>query len=575
MGVWQTLPGQNISRVLARTPGVDWVLVDCEHGNIDDAAMHEAVPAIASCGVSPIVRLPDMQGWMIKRALDAGAHGVLIPLLRSAEEARKIVAAAKFPPQGQRGLGSPFAMERFHPIPTMTEYLQQANQSLLTIVQIETQEALDAVEEIAEVPGIDVLFIGPFDLGNNIGHPILDGVMKPELEQAIDRILAATTKAGKKAGFFASSGEQARKTERAAEHKPQFSRVKSVILQACKSRMRASADMAPRCVHQGCGKEYSDPDEICRYHPGPPVFHEGQKGWKCCKPRVLTFDEFLEIPPCTEGKHSTTDHPPKIEKKEPAADGQPTTQSLADKLAEAVAAAPLPGRAPLAPQPTAAAPPPPPESEEDEPQLEIPDAQPCRRKGCNVTYKKGQKRSDDEECVHHPGAPIFHEGSKGYSCCKRRVLEFDQFMKIEGCKTSPRHLFIGSGQDKSKRKQHAPGVAKNGEELLDTVRHDFYQTPQTVIASFFLKKIDGARATVDFTPSALNLDLPTNEPAPKRYKTSVPLFGEIDPEKSTFKILGTKLEVSLYKADGASWPVLRSDDQRRGEILQIGRAGRV
>lgn len=66
IGVWQTLPGQNVSRILARTPGVDWVLVDCEHGNIDDAAMHEAVPAIASCGVSPIVRLPDMQGWMIK-----------------------------------------------------------------------------------------------------------------------------------------------------------------------------------------------------------------------------------------------------------------------------------------------------------------------------------------------------------------------------------------------------------------------------------------------------------------------------------------------------------------------------
>lgn len=93
----------------------------------------------------------------------------------------------------------------------MTEYLQHANQSLLTIVQIETQEALDAVEEIAAIPGIDVLFVGPFDLGNNIGHPILDGVMKPELEQAIDRILAATTKAGKKAGFYASSGEQAKK----------------------------------------------------------------------------------------------------------------------------------------------------------------------------------------------------------------------------------------------------------------------------------------------------------------------------------------------------------------------------
>jgi 4-hydroxy-2-oxoheptanedioate aldolase len=136
---------------------------------------------------------------------------VLIPLLRTSEEAKKIVMAAKFPPQGQRGLGSPFAMERFSPIPSMTEYLQKANDSLVTMVQIETQEALDAIEEIAAVPGIDVLFVGPFDLGNNIGHPILDGVMKPELEQAIDRILEATHKAGKKAGFFASSAEQAKK----------------------------------------------------------------------------------------------------------------------------------------------------------------------------------------------------------------------------------------------------------------------------------------------------------------------------------------------------------------------------
>ncbi|KAI1348199.1 HSP20-like chaperone [Xylaria sp. FL0043] len=332
--------------------------------------------------------------------------------------------------------------------------------------------------------------------------------------------------------------------------------------------------MAPRCVHQGCGKEYSDPDEVCRYHPGPPVFHEGQKGWKCCKPRVLTFDEFLEIPPCTEGKHSTTDHPPKIEKKEQVADVAPTTQSLSDKLAEAVAtssaSSSVLSRAPLAPQPAPTAPPPPPESEDDDPQLEIPDGKPCRRKGCHATYKKGQQRSDNENCVHHPGAPIFHEGSKGYSCCKRRVLEFDQFMKIEGCKTSPRHLFIGSGQDKTKKNRQGAG-----EELLDTVRHDFYQTPTTVIASFFLKKIDSTKATVEFHPTTLELDLPTNEPTPKRYKASVPLFGEIDTQKSTFKILGTKLEVSLYKADGASWPVLRSDDHRTGEILQVGRAGRV
>ncbi|KAH6660260.1 HSP20-like chaperone [Truncatella angustata] len=325
--------------------------------------------------------------------------------------------------------------------------------------------------------------------------------------------------------------------------------------------------MAQKCVHKGCGKVYTDPHEVCTYHPGPPVFHEGQKGWKCCKPRVLTFDEFLAIPPCTEGKHSTTDLPPDIEKKTGDSAAAEST-SLSAKLAEIPAD--LPSRAPLAPQPAPTAPPPPPESEDDEPSLEIPDGKTCRRKGCNATYKKGQARSDQENCVHHSGAPVFHEGSKGYTCCKRRVLEFDEFMRIEGCKTSPRHLFIGSGEDKKKKNKDA-----NTEELLDTVRNDFYQTPSTVIASFFLKKIDSSKATVKFESQTLILDLPTTDATPKRYKTDVPLYGKIDAGKSTFKIFGTKLEVNLFKADGASWPVLRSDDRLTGSILQVGRAGKV
>jgi hypothetical protein len=107
-------------------------------------------------------------------------------------------------------------------------------------------------------------------------------------------------------------------------------------------------------------------------------------------------------------------------------------------------------------------------------------------------------------------------------------------------------------------------------------RHDFYQTPTAVIASFFLKKIDKAAAKVEFKETELVLDLPTTDaPVPKRYKAQVPLYASIDPAKSTFKILGTKLEVSLAKADGSSWPVLRSDDRLTGEILQIGRAGRA
>ncbi|KAL2158499.1 hypothetical protein VTH06DRAFT_4266 [Thermothelomyces fergusii] len=207
MGFWQMLPGANVSRILARS-GADWVMVDCEHGNIDDAAMHEAVPAIAALGVSPIVRLPSTEPWMVKRALDTGAHGILVPLIRTVEEVKSVVAAAKFPPEGKRGFGSPFSVQNFEAGLSLTEYLQQANDNLLTMVQIETREALDSIADIA--PLVDVVFIGPFDLGNNIGHPILNGKMDPELHDAIARVLRAAVAAGKKCGIYCVSGAQAK-----------------------------------------------------------------------------------------------------------------------------------------------------------------------------------------------------------------------------------------------------------------------------------------------------------------------------------------------------------------------------
>lgn len=327
-------------------------------------------------------------------------------------------------------------------------------------------------------------------------------------------------------------------------------------------------------------------------------------GWTCCKPRVLTFEEFMEITPCTEGKHSTTDLPPKIEKKKDVAAEELMAQSAADSLGPAMPRTPI--SMPTLERPTATAtneatvplpavgassqpPQPPPESDDDDPSLEIPDGRMCRRRGCGVAYKKGTVRGGDdknESCVHHPGAPIFHEGSKGYSCCKRRVLEFDQFMKIEGCETKPRHLFIGSGK---KGKAGAGGTSSQnsaggstaaggagGEELLDNVRFDFYQSATSLTASFFLKKIDKTKAVVTFSEQGIDLDLPTTDaPVPKRYTKHVPLYGAIDPAKSRYSVLGTKLEVVLAKAAVSSWPVLRSDDRPTGEIFQVARAGKV
>jgi 4-hydroxy-2-oxoheptanedioate aldolase len=99
-------------------------------------------------------------------------------------------------------------MEKFHPSLTTTDYLQQANDSLVTIVQIETREALENVDEIASIDGVDVLLIGPFDLGNNIGRPILNGNMHAELDSAIERIHEAAQKNGKRTGIYCTGGEQ-------------------------------------------------------------------------------------------------------------------------------------------------------------------------------------------------------------------------------------------------------------------------------------------------------------------------------------------------------------------------------
>ncbi|OQU98391.1 hypothetical protein CLAIMM_04185 isoform 2 [Cladophialophora immunda] len=173
--------------------------------------MHESVHAVASCNVSPIVRIPANEGWMVKRALDAGAHGIIVPLLYSVDDAKRLVQTAKFPPYGKRGFGSPFSMGAFDGKGDLSgfDYMNNANENLLTIVQIETKEALDCVEEIAKVDGIDVLFIGPWDLGNNIGYPV-KGDFSPELKEAIARILKAAQAAGKKSGIYCPSGEVAR-----------------------------------------------------------------------------------------------------------------------------------------------------------------------------------------------------------------------------------------------------------------------------------------------------------------------------------------------------------------------------
>lgn len=216
LGAWQTLPGLQHTRLLAHSsPYLTWQLLDLEHGSLSDSDLHTCIPAISTANISPLVRVQDAQHWMLKRALDAGAHGVVVPLLLSAKQAREVVGWCKFPPRGTRGFGSPFAMGAFREAksgraPSGVEYLRQADGATVVVVQIETRSASEEVEEIARVEGVDVLFVGPFDLGLSIGHPILGDRWDEELVLAVERVRVAAKEAGKKSGVYCTSGQQAR-----------------------------------------------------------------------------------------------------------------------------------------------------------------------------------------------------------------------------------------------------------------------------------------------------------------------------------------------------------------------------
>lgn len=145
------LSSSRIAQIVAST-GLDGIIIDCEHGNISDNEMHDAITAISSQNVSPLVRIRGTHGDLVKRALDAGAHGIVVPMIHTAEDARAIVQHAKFPPQGVRGQGSAFP--GFSLGVDVQTYVKTANDTLLTCVQIESKLGVDNADAICAVPGV-------------------------------------------------------------------------------------------------------------------------------------------------------------------------------------------------------------------------------------------------------------------------------------------------------------------------------------------------------------------------------------------------------------------------------------
>ena len=147
--------------------GFDWGVVDMEHTPLDLQDLIHMLQAIAGTNMLPITRVPWNDTVMVKRVLDAGAQSLMFPFIQNADEARKAVAAAKYPPMGVRGMA---AMSRGSRFGTVKDYFKVANDAVSVILQIETPEAMARVEEIASVPGVDSLFFGPGDLSGAMGH---------------------------------------------------------------------------------------------------------------------------------------------------------------------------------------------------------------------------------------------------------------------------------------------------------------------------------------------------------------------------------------------------------------------
>ncbi|MGB1238348.1 MAG: 4-hydroxy-2-oxoheptanedioate aldolase [Pseudomonadales bacterium] len=203
-GLWMGLPDASCAEILAGA-GFDWLLIDGEHAPFELDSTMRHLQAMAPYPVSPIVRPEEGRTALLKRLLDIGAQTLLVPMCDSAEQARELVRAVKYPPQGIRGLGSSLARAaKWNAVPN---YLHRANEEVCLIVQAETATAMENLAEIAAVDGVDAVFIGPSDLSASMGH--VGNPDHPEVVEAIERGIATINAAGKAAGLLCINAAKA------------------------------------------------------------------------------------------------------------------------------------------------------------------------------------------------------------------------------------------------------------------------------------------------------------------------------------------------------------------------------
>lgn len=197
VGTFVELGHPDVAEWLARI-GFDWLMLDAEHSPASFETLQRMMQAMNGTNCVPIVRPQWNDPVIIKRVLDLGAYGVLVPWINSKEEAENAVRACRYPPEGIRGFG-PRRAGMFD-----SDYYQTANEELLIAAQIETEKALKNLDEILSVPGIDACYIGPWDLSVSLGIGVPPKWDEPRYSAAFDQVLEAAERHGKPAGMFAT-----------------------------------------------------------------------------------------------------------------------------------------------------------------------------------------------------------------------------------------------------------------------------------------------------------------------------------------------------------------------------------
>ncbi|XP_045750553.1 cysteine and histidine-rich domain-containing protein 1 isoform X2 [Mirounga angustirostris] len=292
--------------------------------------------------------------------------------------------------------------------------------------------------------------------------------------------------------------------------------------------------MALLCYNRGCGQRFdpeTNSDDACTYHPGVPVFHDALKGWSCCKRRTTDFSDFLSIAGCTKGRHNS-EKPPEPVKPEVKTTEKKELSELKPRFQEHIIQAPKPVEAIKRPSPDE------PmtklelkisaslkqaldklklssgneenKKEEDSDEIKIGTA--CKNGGCSKTFQGPQ--SLEEVCVYHSGVPIFHEGMKYWSCCRKKTSDFNTFLAQEGC-TTGKHMWT---------------------------------------------KKDALNVHIVFEGE-------------KEFHQNVKLWGVIDVTRSYVTMTATKIEITMRKAEAMQWaslelPVTKKQEEQKEETTE-------